>query len=273
MLNFHLNLSTKQERELRNRVKDIGSTRKLKEIKRCLAILAVYEDKSFSEVATTLQVSSESVRQWFNKFMTDGIVGITGKPITGRPSKLTEKQRMQLSELILQGPEASGFPGACWRTPMIKFLIEKNFNVSYSAKYLSELLNDMGFSYQKATFIAANRNEKHRREWLKKTWPEILKLSKKKNAHVLFGDEASFPQWGTLNYTWAPIGEQPIVQTCGSRKSYKVFGLIDYFTGRFYSKGTEEKLNSDSYMEFLMEVLSKTRKHIILIQEIGRAHV
>jgi len=77
---------------------------------------------------------------------------------------------------------------------------------------------------------------------------------------ILFGDKASFPQWGTLNYTWAPIGEQPVIQTSGNRKSYKVFGLIDYHTGNFYSKGHEEKLNSESYMEFLMEVLSKTRR-------------
>lgn len=65
----------------------------------------------------------------------------------------------------------------------------------------------------------------------------------------------------------APIGKQPIVQTSGTRKGYKVFGLIDYFTGRFFSKGYEGKLNSESYIDFLTSVLSSTRKHIILIQD------
>lgn len=267
MLDFHLNLSKKQVRELKNRITIMGSTNNLKDIKRCLAILAIFGSQSFSDVSTTLQVSVESVRQWFHKFLTEGIAGITGKAISGRPAKLTEKQRMKLSEIIKQGPAESGFPGACWRTPMIKYLIERKFNVSYSAKYLSELLTSMGFSYQKATFIAAKRDEQVRAVWLEETWPEILKLSEKKNSMILFGDEASFPQWGTLNYTWAPIGEQPVVQTSGNRKSYKVFGLIDYYTGRFYSKGYEEKLNSESYSEFLQEVLSKTKKHIILVQD------
>ena len=51
-----------------------------------------------------------------------------------------------------------------------------------------------------------------------------------------------------------------------------MFGLIDYFTGTFYSKGEEGKLNSETYMEFLQEVLSRVRKHVILIQDGARYH-
>ena len=67
-------------------------------------------------------------------------------------------------------------------------------------------------------------------------------------------------------------GQQPVVKTSGKRKGYKVFGLIDYFTGRFYSKCHEGQLNSESYMTFLREVLWRTRKHIILIQDGAKYH-
>jgi len=46
---------------------------------------------------------------------------------------------------------------------MIQYLIKNKFNVFYSVKYLSELLKNMGFSYQKATFVAANRDKKSER--------------------------------------------------------------------------------------------------------------
>jgi transposase len=267
VLNFQLNLSKKQMQDLANRLEHAEKIGNVRETKRCLAIIAITEGQDLIDVSEILQVTPESVQQWLKKFLTTGINSLITAPVTGRPTKLTEAQRIRLSEIIKAGPGASGFPGACWRTPMIKFLIEKIFKVSYSVKYLSELLKHIGFSYQKATFVAAKRDEELRQIWLKETWPEILKLSQKKNAKILFGDEASFPQWGTLNYTWAPIGEQPVVQTSGNRKSYKVFGLIDFYTGSFYSKGHEEKLNSESYMEFLEEVLSKTRQHIILVQD------
>jgi hypothetical protein len=59
----------------------------------------------------------------------------------------------------------------------------------------------MGFSYQKAKFISDHLDEKARREWLERTWPEIRRLAYEKDSLVLFGDEVSFPQWGSLSYT------------------------------------------------------------------------
>lgn len=266
-------LSHKQQKNLECQVSCAKETGDLRETKRCLALLAKSAGQATGDIAKILQVSTESVRQWITKFLIQGTMGIVSKSSTGRPTKLTESQRAVLSEIIRQGPQASGFPGGCWRTPMIQFLIQSKFNVSYSVKYLSELLKNMGFSYQKATFISAKQDKQARKEWLQKKWPEILQLAKQKNTHILFGDESSFPQWGTLNYTWASKGQQPVIETCGSRKSYKVFGLIDYFTGTFYSKGQEEKLNSESYAAFLTEVLSRTRKHIILIHDNASYHV
>ena len=57
-----------------------------------------------------------------------------------------------------------------------------------------------------------------------------------------------------------------MVKTSGKRKGYKVFGLIDYFTGRFFYQGHEGRLNSESYSAFLTRVLEQTTQHIILIQ-------
>ena len=166
----------------------------------------------------------------------------------------------------------AGFEGACWRSPMIQHLIYEKYGVCYSVHYISQLLKAMGFSFQKARFVSDQADEKERAEWLAKTWPRILRLAKRTGAYLLFGDEAGFPQWGTLTYTWARRGEQPRVKTSGRRKSYKVFGLIDYFTGRFFSKCITGRLTSDSYQEFLKEVLARTRKPLILIQDKAKYH-
>ena len=266
-MHFDLNLSKRQVVTLKQKVSDAEYRGNLPEMKRYMAILGYYFNKSFEQVAVVLQVSIQAVYGWIKQYFIGGIDGLLSKKSPGRPSKLTKTQKKQLSKMIVDGPAACGFPGACWRAPMIQHLIQNKFGVFYSVIYLSELLKNMGFSFQKAKFVAAKKDEEKRAEWIKKRWPEILQLAEKKNASILFGDEASFPQWGTLNYTWAPIGHQPVVQTSGNRKSYKVFGLIEYFTGNFYSKGYEGKLDSESYSEFLLDVLHKTRKHLILIQD------
>lgn len=241
--------------------------------KRIMAILAIADGVIYSVIATTLNVCEESIRLWLNAFLLKGVQGLKAKKPSGKPPKLTKSQKKELDKIITEGPIKAGFPGACWRSPMIQHFIYERFGVQYSVHYISQLLKNMGFSYQKAKFVADHKDPEKRKKWLEEKWPEIIKLAEEKNAYILFGDEASFPQWGSLSYTWAKKGQQPVVQTSGTRKGYKVFGLIDYFSGRFFCKGHDKgRLNSESYEAFLTEVLSKTRKHIILIQDGASYH-
>lgn len=241
--------------------------------KRIMAVIGVADGTLYSIIAATLNVSEESIRLWVNAFLLKGVDGLKSKKPPGKPPKLTKTQRKELDKLITEGPEKAGFPGACWRSPMIQWLIYERFGVEYSAYYIPQLLKNMEFSYQKAKFGADHKDPEKRKEWLQNKWPEILKLAEKKKAYILFGDEASFPQWGSLTYTWAKKGQQPVVKTSGIRRAYKVFGLIDYFSGRFFCKGHDKgRLNSESYEAFLTEVLSRTRKHIILIQDGASYH-
>jgi len=245
----------------------------LRTVKRVLGVMAVSDGILYSEITSILKVNEESIRLWVKTMLLEGVAGLKPKKGTGRPSKLTKTQKKELNKLITEGPEEAGFPGACWRSPMIQTLIFERFGVFYSVHYISQLLKNMGFSYQKAKFVADHKDPEKRKKWLQKTWPEIIKLAKEKNAYILFGDEASFPQWGSLTYTWAKRGQQPVVKTSGTRRGYKVFGLIDYFSGRFFCKGHDQgRLNSESYESFLTEVLTKTRKHIILIQDGAKYH-
>jgi transposase len=267
MISFKFLLSKLKKKAVQKALVRAEENGDLVKVKRLLTLLLLHAGHVVSEVSELLQVSDQAVRDWIKKYMLNGLWGLRSGKSPGRPPKLTKTQRRELIRLIALGPELCGFSGACWRTPMIQHLIQEKFGVFYNAHYISELLGNLGFSYQKAAFVASSRDEEAREKWIKNEWPTILKLAQKKNAYILFGDEASFPQWGSLSYTWAPIGQQPIVQTSGTRRGYKVFGVIDYFTGRFFSKGHEGKLNSDSYIAFLEEVLSKTRKHLILIQD------
>ena len=186
-----------------NRAQNSGDIRM---VKRILTILAVADGIPYSVIAANLQVSEESIRLWVNALLLKGVGGLKSKKVPGRPAKLTKTQRKQLDKLITEGPDKAGFPGACWRSPMIQALIFERFGVTYSVHYISQLLKNMGFSYQKAKFVADHKDAEKRQEWLEKKWPEILALAQQKHAYILFGDEASFPQWGSLTYTWAKRG-------------------------------------------------------------------
>ncbi|MEN8221249.1 MAG: IS630 family transposase [Pseudomonadota bacterium] len=277
MLFFYLVLTSEQTQKLRNELAKARRRGNLTLVNRITAVLAVAESgASLADIAKIICVSTESIRSWVKKYLVSGIRGlIAQKKSPGRPTKLTKSQRRSLAQIISEGPQAAGFLGACWRSPMIQELILHKWGVFYNAHYISDLLKNMGFSYQKASFAVGGKDPKNadkRQEWIEKTWPEALAAAKKQKAYLLFGDEASFPQWGTLTYTWAKTGQQPTIKTSGIRKGYKVFGLVDYFSGRFFHQSIEERFNSNTYIDFLSSILSKTRKPIVLIQDRASYH-
>ena len=272
MLDFRLTLHRLQKEALKKRLETARNSGNIRLLNRVLAILAIAEGIRHEQIDATLRVSVESIRLWLNAFLLDGVRNLYPKKSPGRPPKLTKTQKRELTAIIDKGPSEAGFLSSCWRSPMIQHLIYEKYGIFYSVHYISQLLKNMGFSYQKARFVSDHLDEAARKKWLSTTFPQIISLAEDKNAYILFGDEASFPQWGTLSYTWAKRGKQPTIPTSGKRKGYKVFGLIDYFTGRFFYKCQQDRFNSGSYIQFIKEVLSRTRKHIILIQDGAKYH-
>jgi transposase len=272
MCSFRFTISTYYRKEVAKQLRTAQQLGQLHRVKYLLAILAVMDGQHFDQVALVLRVHEKTVAEWVRLFCCYGIKGAPRKKPTGRPAKLTPWQKAELVQLIEEGPVKAGFDGACWRSPRIQELIYRRFGVYYNVFYLAQLLKQLGFSWQKAAFVSDHLDEAKRRAWLSHTWPKILRLAREKGALLLFGDEASFPQWGTLSYTWARRGVQPKVKTSGVRKGYKVLGLIDYFTGRFFYQGHDGRLNSAAYTAFLQRVLGHTTQHLVLVQDGAKYH-
>jgi transposase len=241
-------------------------------IKHLSALLMLADQRPAPAVAERLGVGRSTVYAWLNAFLVDRFASVQVRKPSGRPAKLTPTQKRRLAALVEAGPEAAGYATGCWHSALLQALILREFGVLYNVHYVSELLRNLGFAYQKARFVSAHLNVEHRQTWLRETWPALVQAARHTGALLLFGDEASFAQWGSLGYTWAKCGQQPLIKTSGKRKGYKVFGLIDYFTGRLFSKGHTGRFNADSYCIFLAEVLAQTTQPIILIQDGARYH-
>lgn len=217
-------------------------------------------------------MAGATVYLWLNELVLNGLDSLVYQHAGGRPTKLTKTQKKQLGHWIDQGPQKAGFDTACWNTVLIQELIRREFHVLYNRYYLCELLRTLGFSYQKAKLVSDHLDEARRQTWRTQEWPQILREAQRRHAWLLFGDEASFPQWGSLSYTWARRGQTPKVKTSGKRKAYKVFGLIEFFSGRLFHLGIDGKFNSESYQTFLLSVLAETTQPIILIQDGAKYH-
>jgi transposase len=68
------------------------------------------------------------------------------------------------------------------------------------------------------------------------------------------------------------VGHQPLVKTTGKRKGYKVFGAIEFFTGRLIYQGLEDRFTSETYQAFLLYLVSQNSGPVILIQDGAKYH-
>ena len=216
--------------------------------------------------------SPSTIYEWRKAFLLRGLDSLVYRHGGGRPEKLTPTQKKRLVELLDAGPLVVGFETACWNSVLIRVLIWREFGVLYNRHYVCTLLHNLGFSFQKARFVSDHLDEAKRQAWLRDKWPAILRAAKRRKGMILFEDEASFAQWGSLSYTWARRGQQPEVATSGKRKGYKVYGAIEYFTGRLFYQGIEGRFNSESYQAFLQMIMRHTRKHLFLIHDGARYH-
>ena len=272
LVSFTLHLSSFTRKQLSRRLQQAYASGDLRLVKRIPALLALAEGMSVQDVAEMLHLGEQTVRDYRNRFLAKYMASVTSKRPPGRPSKLTKTQRRELAELIKAGPQAAGYTSGGWNTPMMQDLIQTRFGISYHPHYLATLLHHLGFSYQKARFVSDHLHEAKRLEWCQTEWPRMLRQARQRKALLLLGDEASFAQWGSLSYPWAPQGEQPAVRTSGKRKGYTVCGLIDSFSGQFFYKAPKGRFHSESYAASRLAVLAHTHRHVVVVQDGARYH-
>src|SRR2546421_7006264 len=217
-------------------------------------------------------LSISCLYQWRQDFLLRGMDSLGYHHSGGRRPKLTPRQKKRLVELLEAGPQAVGCETACWTSVLIRVLIWREFGVLYNRQYVCTLLYNLGFSFQKARFVSDHLDAARRQHWLQQDWPRILRAAQRRQGLILFEDEASFAQWGSLIYTWARRGQQPEVKNSDKRKGYKVFGASEYFSGRLFYQGIEGRLNSESYQGFLQMIVEQTTQPLLLIHDGARYH-
>jgi len=270
---MRIQLSNATVKALQTRLQDAYRRDDVRLVRRISVLLDLLtQQASVPVLCERWGLSPACLYAWQKALLLRGLDSLVYRHGGGRPEKLTPTQRKRLVALIEAGPLVVGLETACWNSVLIRVLIWREFGVLYNRHYVCTLLHNLGFSFQKARFVSDHLDAAKRLAWLQDKWPAILRAAKRGKGLILFEDEASFAQWGSLSYTWARRGHQPEVPTSGKRKGYKVFGAIEYFSGRLFYQGIEGRFNSESYQAFLQRIMAQTSEHLFLIHDGARYH-
>lgn len=84
-------------------------------VRRLLAVAMVLEGRSREEAASLNGMTRQTLRDWVHRYNAEGVAGLRSRTSPGRPPILTETQREELREIVLEGPDPERHTVIRWR--------------------------------------------------------------------------------------------------------------------------------------------------------------
>lgn len=126
-----------------------------------------------AEVARACEVSRQTVSRWAEMLAEDR-QSWRRRPL-GRPGSMSGVERAKLAKMLLGGAINHGFPTELWTLARIAKLIKREFGHDFSTVHVWRIVRELGFSSQRPTGRAIERDEAAILEWKTKRWPALKK--------------------------------------------------------------------------------------------------
>jgi len=123
-----------------------------------------------NQTAIILGVNRCSTCRWYKRWKEEGNNALKIQKGVVSRKKLNKKQIKKLEHILKSGATEYRYDTDLWTLKRIADVIMKEFGIYYHPASLSRTLRMLGYTCQKPTRIAINRNEKERQMWLKDVW-------------------------------------------------------------------------------------------------------
>jgi DDE superfamily endonuclease/winged helix-turn-helix protein len=126
--------------------------------------------------------------------------------------------------------------------------------VEYTLPAIGNILRDLGLSPHRPLVHAYEQNPERVRRWKEEEYPAIHATAKAAGGSIIFCDEAGVRTDYHSGTTWAPVGQRPIVQGTGNRKSVNMISAISP-RGRLHFSFADGNVNAANFIEYLKKLI------------------
>src|SRR6266446_1301104 len=126
-------------------------------------------------VARTLGVTRAAAHLWYHAWQDEGRTALKAAGRAGGKSRLEAPQLARVEAALLKGPGAHGFATELWTLPRVALLIERLTRVRYHPGHVWYILRRLGWSLQRPTSQARERDEAAIARWRRERWPQVKK--------------------------------------------------------------------------------------------------
>jgi transposase len=134
------------------------------------------QGRSQAEVARELDVFRQSASRWHAGWQATGTTGLQSRGPTGRRPKLPDSALAGIEQALLEGALAHGSATDVWTLERIAVVIQGRTSVQLSNPSVWRLLRGrLGWTVQRPTRQAKERDEEAIQHWVAHEWPRIKK--------------------------------------------------------------------------------------------------
>ena len=165
---------TRQEKDSIRKELEIRSKQSKREkdtrmFERYLVISLAFRNLSIEDIAKTIGRSCPTIYTYINKFIDNGLDGLSRTHSKGRNSYLTDEQKRDVIDTITnKTPESVGFPAERnWTSPLVRAWIKQQWEIEYSERGILDLMYSLNLSYTSPTYTLAKADPVKQEEFKK----------------------------------------------------------------------------------------------------------
>ena len=145
------------------------------ERRRMRAVRLFEQGETQSSVARRLRVTRTTAMRWARAWHAAGRPALRAAGRAGRKPRLSSDQVDRVEQALLEGPLEFGYATELWTLPRVAAVIQRLTGVRYHPGHVWRVMRQLGWSLQKPTTRAKERDEEAIARWVKTTWPTLKK--------------------------------------------------------------------------------------------------
>jgi transposase len=116
------------------------------QVRRLLALAMVLDGHPRSAAASSNGMDRQTLRDWVHRYNEEGVEGLKSRQIPGRTPYLTEQQRAELHDLVVNGPDLATDKVVRWRCVDLLGVVKRRFSVEVHESTIGTWLHQLGLT-------------------------------------------------------------------------------------------------------------------------------
>ena len=223
---------------------------------------------TYTAAAKAVWISRQTAAKWLKEWQKSGIKALEPRKRgrkAGTRRRLTAEQEKEIQKLLIdKSPEQLKMDFALWDRNAVSVLVQTRYGIKMPVRTMGLYLTRWHFTPQKPIRRAYARNEKKVEEWLKDTYPAIVKRATEEMKTGIRSDNV-------VGRSYAPCGKTPVQRVKGRPEKINMISAITN-RGKVRFMFYREMMNAGLLKRFMTRLIQTADKKIFLILDNLRVH-